>query len=154
MTRQWLANAATYADVYRALLGAGASPDAAADAVQDAYVRALELTEAPTNPGGWMFVVALRHWKRARWRARLLGPLRAATAAAPNSEQSRVEAIDAVRAVRALPTREREVVVARYLLGLSQVETAARLGISPGTVAATTHHATEKLREWLKLDDQ
>jgi RNA polymerase sigma-70 factor (ECF subfamily) len=140
--------------VYRALLGAGASPDAAADAVQDAYVRALELTEAPSNPGGWIFVVALRHWKRARWRARLLGPLRTVTAAAPNSEQSRVEAIDAVRAVRALPTREREVVVARYLLGLSQVETAARLGISQGTVAATTHHATEKLREWLKLDDQ
>jgi RNA polymerase sigma-70 factor (ECF subfamily) len=153
MTGQWLADPATYGRVYRALIGAGASPEAAADAVQDACVAALRLTTVPANPAGWLFVVALRHWKRARWRVRLLRPLSAVSAATVSPEQARIDALDAVWAVRTLPTREREVIVARYLLGMSQAETAALLRIAPGTVAATTNHATLKLRKWLHVDE-
>jgi RNA polymerase sigma factor (sigma-70 family) len=153
MAGRWLADEATYGRVYRALIGAGASPEAAADAVQDACVAAMRLSAAPANPGGWLFVVGLRHWKRARWRARLLRPLAAAAAADVSPEQARIDALDAVWAVRALPRREREVIVARYLLGLSQMETATLLGIAPGTVAAATNHATKKLRKWLHVDE-
>jgi RNA polymerase sigma factor (sigma-70 family) len=153
MASRWLADPVTYGRVFRALIGAGASPEAAADAVQDACVAALRLPTAPTNPAGWLFVVALRHWKRTRWRTRLLQPLAAIGSAPISTEQAHVDALDAVWAVRALPTREREVIVARYVLGLSQAETAALLHIAPGTVAATTNHATQKLRKWLHVDD-
>jgi RNA polymerase sigma factor (sigma-70 family) len=153
MASGWLTDATVRASVYRALIGAGASTDAAADALQDAYVDALELDVAPLSPGGWLFVTALRRWKRTRWRGRLFRPLAAARSVG-TPDQFNVDALDAVAAVRRLPTRQREVIVARYLLGLSQAETAELLGIAPGTVAATTHQATARLRTWLQIHDE
>jgi RNA polymerase sigma-70 factor (sigma-E family) len=55
------------------------------------------------------------------------------------------------RAVAALPMRKRECVVLRYLLGLSEAETADLLGISVGTVKSQTHKGLRQLRE--RLDD-
>jgi RNA polymerase sigma factor (sigma-70 family) len=48
-----------------------------------------------------------------------------------------------------LPVRQRDVLVARYVIGLSQKETADALGIAQGTVSATQAQATKKLRERL-----
>jgi RNA polymerase sigma factor (sigma-70 family) len=54
----------------------------------------------------------------------------------------------AVRAaVRALPPRQRAVVIARFYGGLSVQETAAALGCAEGTVKATTHQAIRNLRQ-------
>lgn len=53
------------------------------------------------------------------------------------------------RAIAALPARKRECVVLRYLLGLSEAETAAALGISVGTVKSQTHKGLRQLRERL-----
>jgi len=55
------------------------------------------------------------------------------------------------RAVATLPMRKRECVVLRYLLGLSEAETADLLGISVGTVKSQTHKGLRQLRE--RLDD-
>jgi len=55
--------------------------------------------------------------------------------------------------LRRLPRRQREVIVARYIVGLSQHETADSLGIAVGTVAATSAQATKKLRERLDATD-
>ncbi|HEX2317859.1 MAG TPA: SigE family RNA polymerase sigma factor [Streptosporangiaceae bacterium] len=51
------------------------------------------------------------------------------------------------RAIAALPVRKRECVVLRFLLGLSEAETAALLGISVGTVKSQTHKGLRLLRE-------
>jgi RNA polymerase sigma-70 factor (sigma-E family) len=51
------------------------------------------------------------------------------------------------RAIAALPVRKRECVVLRFLLGLSEAETAELLGISVGTVKSQTHKGLRLLRE-------
>jgi RNA polymerase sigma-70 factor (ECF subfamily) len=143
----------SYARVYRALVAAGASGPDAADALQDAVETALRQTSRIERPAAWLFVVALRRWKAQRWRARLLAPLewlRQEGAVSPPGEN----AVLLLSELRRLPSREREVIVARYIVGLSQREAAEALGIAVGTVAATTVHATRKLRERLGGRDE
>ena len=53
-------------------------------------------------------------------------------------------------AVAALPIRKRECVVLRFLLGLSEAETAEVLGISVGTVKSQTHKGLRLLRDRLE----
>lgn len=53
-------------------------------------------------------------------------------------------------ALAALPPRRREVLVLRFYLELSEAETAAVLGISPGTVKSTTARGLAALARALK----
>jgi RNA polymerase sigma-70 factor (sigma-E family) len=53
------------------------------------------------------------------------------------------------RAVAALPYRKRACVVLRYLVGLSEAETADVLGVTVGTVKSQTHKALRQLRDAL-----
>src|SRR5918912_432506 len=72
----WLRNCElAYPKVYRGLVAMGASPDDAADAAQDAFERALSVRTTPRSAEGWLFIVALRNWKRTRWRQRVFRPL-------------------------------------------------------------------------------
>jgi RNA polymerase sigma factor (sigma-70 family) len=138
-----------YPRVYRALVALGASPEDAADALQDAFERGLRRgrsdTRAIDRPDAWLFVVALRRWRTHRWRRRLFLPLDAlrdrSTTPAPGEN-----AVVLISELKRLPRREREVITCRYILGLTQRETALTLGIAVGTVAAATVHATRKLR--------
>jgi len=126
----------------------GASPADAADALQDAFVRALKEDGAEVlRPEGWLFVVALRRWRTARWRNRIfvtIGDRSVGQVPPPG-----VDAVTLIGELQRLTQRQREVIVARYVVGLSQQETAKSLGIAVGTVAATTAQATRKLRERL-----
>ena len=137
---------AAYPQVYRGLVALGARPDEAEDALHDAFVRGLEGADV-SSPPGWLFVVAVRRWRRRRWRDRIFRPL----AAAPRVESPEpVMRIDLFDALRKLPRRQREVLVARYIVGLSQDETASVLGIARGTVAATATQAARALRARLE----
>ena len=145
---EWLlACEASYPKVYRALIALGASPEDAADALQDAFEDALGEHGVVAKPAGWMFVVASRAWKRHRWRNRIFRPLAALRHAAHVA--SRDGEIDLLVELAKLTERQRAVIVSRYVLGLSQAETAELLDIAPGTVAATAHQATGLLRERL-----
>jgi RNA polymerase sigma-70 factor (ECF subfamily) len=136
-----------YPKVYRALVAMGASPEDAADALQDAFEDALSERGAVAKPQGWLFVVACRAWKRHRWRHRFFRPLAALRGATHFA--SREDEIDLLVELAKLTERQREVIVSRYVLGLSQSETAELLDIAPGTVAATAHQATARLRKGL-----
>ena len=136
-----------YPQVYRAVIAMGASDAEAADAVQDAYERALRQGRPLERPEVWLFVVAVRRWRAARWRQRIFGPLSGVREMGP--DPGHAEQLDLLAAVAALPRRQREVLIARYVLGLSQVEVAQQLHIAVGTVAATTSQATRSLRERL-----
>lgn len=136
-----------YPQVYRAVIAMGASASEAADAVQDAYERALRQGRPLERPEGWLFVVAARRWRADRWRRRIFRPLTGLRLSA--AERPDTERIDLLAAIAKLPPRQREVLVARYVMGLTQAETAQLLRIAQGTVAATTSHATRSLRERL-----
>jgi len=138
--------AAAYPQVYRGLVALGARPDEAEDALHDAFVRGLEGADV-ASPPGWLFVVATRRWRRRRWRDRIFRPLAAVTRTEAAEPAVRIDLFDALRK---LPRRQREVLVARYIVGLSQDETASVLGIARGTVAATATQATRALRARLE----
>lgn len=126
------------------LLGAG---DDTPDVVQEAFVKAyLALdrfrVEEPFRP--WLLTIVANE-TRNRWRRTsrhrtvpltLLGE-DASRSVDPSPEQvaEDAETSRALRdAVAALPARQREVVVCRYLLDMAEHDTAQVLGIPPGTV--------------------
>ena len=108
------------------------------------------------------------HWRRARadnpvtyarrvlvnlhtdrWRKRRREVL---TDTLPETDQSpghgdRVDlALDLVRVLQALPRRERECVVLRHYLDLSEKDAATTLGVSTGTVKSSTSRGLAALR--------
>jgi RNA polymerase sigma factor (sigma-70 family) len=135
-----------YPEIYRGLVALGARPDEAEDALHDAFVRGLEGAHV-SRAAGWLFVVSLRRWRRRRFRDRIFSPLRAIARSTTPSPEVRIDLFDALAK---LPRRQREVMVARYVVGLSQMETADALGIARGTVAATTTQAAQALRARLE----
>ena len=137
---------AAYTTVYRGLIAMGYPTHDAADAVQDAFEDALRQRTPVDRAEGWLFVVAHRRLRRSRWRQRKFHPLELVRG---SIRSDRDEEIDLLTELRRLTERQRTVVVARYVLGLSQAEIAEVLGITPGTVAATAHQATALLRERL-----
>jgi RNA polymerase sigma factor (sigma-70 family) len=60
------------------------------------------------------------------------------------------EAARVAAAVRALPTRQREVVVARYYLGLSEAQTAQLLQVGLGSVKRHAHRALRTLQSGIE----
>jgi RNA polymerase sigma-70 factor (ECF subfamily) len=134
-----------YKRIFRALIAVGASADEASDALQEAYEQILRQKTPPDRVDGWLFVVAQRRWRRQRWRRRIFAPL----AAARRQSVEAHEAMGVLSEVRKLPMRQRQVFVARHVLGLTNEETAHALGVAEGTVSATNHHALQALRERL-----
>jgi RNA polymerase sigma factor (sigma-70 family) len=132
--------------VFRALVAIGAHPDEAEDALHDAFVLALRQREYIARPEGWLFVVASRRWRRHRIRSAIFRPLSLFTQAAePDWAKSEL-----LTEMRRLPLRQRQVLAARYLIGLSQEETAAALGIARGTVGPHTTQGLARLRKRLE----
>lgn len=53
------------------------------------------------------------------------------------------------QALRALPARQRDAVVLRYLVDMSEYDVAQTLGVAPGTVKSHLHRAVTRLRAQL-----
>lgn len=140
------------------LLGAGADAD---DVVQEAFVKAYRAlgryrSEAPFRP--WLLRIvanetrnSLRGRVRRERLARRALELRAPDdplANAIDEERRR----DLIAAVRTLSTKDREVVVCRYFLGLSEAETATTLSLNRGTLKSRTSRALARLRDRLDVE--
>jgi len=133
--------------VYRGLVAMGGSSSDAEDALQDAFEAAMRARVPGSKPEGWLFVVAIRSWRRHRWRGRIFHPLQVAKVVASHADRD--GEIDLLVELAKLPGRQRAVLVARHVLGLSQNETAIALGMAPGTVGSIGHRAIKTLRERL-----
>ena len=140
----------SYRRVFASVLLVSGDHAAVADAVDEAFARALERwprVRGMRSPTGWTFVVARNHLRRAARRA------------ARERETERVEPaageVDVAlwTTVASLPKREREVIALRYVAGLTEAEIASTLGIAPGTVARCLHDARARLHSMLAPEE-
>ena len=141
-----------YVGFRNALAAVTGDRDAARDAVQEAFARALRERhrfrgDAPIE--AWIFRIALRSALTARRRAEeaLDGDPLAASGMAGDRDPALAAAL------RALPPRRRLVVFLRYFADLSYADIARALGVSEGTVAATLAQAHASLREALSPEE-
>jgi RNA polymerase sigma-70 factor (ECF subfamily) len=131
----------------------------AEDAAQEAFVKAYYAlprfrTDAPFRP--WLLKIVTNEARnRARSTRRRQGlALRAAAVsdgdAAPSPEAAALDGAERealVAALNVLPSADREVIGYRFLLGLSESETAELLGVRPGTVKSRLSRAMARLRD-------
>jgi RNA polymerase sigma factor (sigma-70 family) len=130
--------------------------------VQDGFLNAYRALGhfrrgAPFRP--WLLrIVANEAKTRVRKQRRQLRIVAAAASdlpSHPDSTESSVLGADVRRRVLAaaeqLPAKHREVVFFRYLLDLSEGETADVLGVPPGTVKSRLSRALERLSEIVEL---
>jgi RNA polymerase sigma-70 factor (ECF subfamily) len=134
------------------------------DAVQEAFLKAHAALPrfragAPFRP--WLLrIVANEARNRRRSAGRRAGlAQRAGAVAGPMTAPSPESAILAderqaglVTAINGLRDEDREVIGARFLLDLSEGETAEALGIPRGTVKSRTSRALGRLREVLRTE--
>jgi RNA polymerase sigma factor (sigma-70 family) len=147
--------------VAAAIGGAGVADDAA----QEAFVRAYGFLHrfragAPFRP--WLLTIVAnvaRNQRRSagRWSraSRATCELGVAPGLAPSAEDVALtgEGNGALRAaVDALPVRYRDVVACRYLLDLTEDETARVLGIARGTVKSRLSRALDRLERHVERE--
>ncbi|HEV2375347.1 MAG TPA: RNA polymerase sigma factor [Streptosporangiaceae bacterium] len=138
------------------LLGAGEESD---DVVQEAFVKAfrhLSRFRAGEPFGPWLLRIVTNETRNLarsrRRRAALAVRLGIAESAGTAADAPVDEVLAAERraqllaAVRALPDRERQVLVCRYFLDLSEAETAQVLAWPLGSVKSRTWRALNRLR--------
>jgi len=135
--------------VYRALVVGIGEGDLAREAVDEAMVRAYErwrTVSTMENREGWVYRVA-SNWATSRLRRRRLQFRRMPSVEAAHDP----EVVDPrlLEAVRRLSPKHRDVVVARYLLDMSESSTAQALGIPDGTVKSRLSRALVELKEAL-----
>jgi RNA polymerase sigma-70 factor (ECF subfamily) len=141
--------------VLAALTVASGRPDVAADATDEAFVRAYERWERVRrmdSPGGWLYRVALNDLRRrCRRQALERELLRRQSPPAPVAVP--IPAPDVWEAVRRLPTRQRTAVALRYILDLSEPEVARVMGVSRGSASASLVTARRTLEARLADDE-
>jgi RNA polymerase sigma factor (sigma-70 family) len=132
--------------------GSWAAEDAAQEAMIDISVS-IEKLRDPRAVHAWALRIATRRaLKTARWE-RVRRVIRR-EAEIPEREFEEVDARHAalMGAIRALPPRQRAVLVLRLYSGLSEAETADVLGCSVGTVKSQLHDARRRLAAELQED--
>ena len=129
----------------------------AEDAVQEAFVkayRALPRFRAGSPFRPWLLRIVTneaRNRVRSRRRREALALRSSAVSgdAAPSPEAAALEVEERrelLESVDRLPEGDREIISYRYVLGLSEAETAAALGVPHGTVKSRLSRAMTRLR--------
>ena len=143
-----------YDRLVRALTILAGEREAAADAVQEAFVRLVrgwDRLSAYEDPAGWVRRVALNQiydHRRAIWRqARLLLRMRQQYAA-PFGASAGDEAV--WERLQTLPLKQRTALALYYVDGLTAREVAETMQVSEGTVKQHLHRGRETLRESMR----
>ncbi len=133
----------------------------AEEAAQDAFVKAFRAlgrfrSGEPLRP--WLLVIVANEARNRRRSAgrrtalvlRAAGEGRPSGEAAPSPEAALLAGerrATLLAGLGRLSERDRVVIACRYLLELSEAETAATLGVRPGTVKSRLSRALDRLRE-------
>jgi RNA polymerase sigma factor (sigma-70 family) len=132
----------------------------APDAVSEAFTRAFSVWDRVAvmeRPEAWVYTVAInvlrRRGRRAGTERRLLRQLNDREIdAAPREPHDADDALWV--AVGALPPRQRHAVALRYVLGFTQHEVAAAMGVTDGTAASTLAKARAALAQRLGTTEE
>ncbi len=154
-----------YRRLYRIALGYLREREDSLDVVQEAFVKVYQAAprwDGSADAGPWLSRVtvnlAIDRWRRNKRRGQTFSPLVEGdhldalkdTRPAPDRGLLHRDAGSKVQqALRALPERQRAVVVLRHYQELSLEEIADTLGISLGTVKSSLHRALHRMRETL-----
>ena len=139
-----------YRRVFASVLVVSGDRAATADAVDEAFARALERwprVRTMGSPIGWTFTVARNLLRRAARRSAREHSVEVGADPAPEVDVALWDT------VRSLPKRERELVALRYVAGLTEPEIATTLGIAKGTVARGLHDARAHLHAMLAPEE-
>ncbi len=127
----------------------------AEDLVQDAFVRLVGRLRHLREPNAfWAYLrrtivnLATSHFRHRRVERAYLERLAAVPGAHANDNQELDESMHQV--LLGLPQRQRAAIVLRFYEDLSDVQTAAVLGCSPGTVRSLVSRGMQTLREGLE----
>jgi RNA polymerase sigma-70 factor (sigma-E family) len=145
-------------DLVRAAVFLGAQPHEAEDLAQTTLVRCYHQWAKVTGADNRdayvyrMLLNCLRDTRRTRWWK---GRVDRELVDSPVTDSSEaIATADAVhRALDTLPKGHREVVVLRYFVQLTEAQTAATLGVAPGTVKSRLSRALAKLADSHHLTD-
>ncbi|WP_245718964.1 RNA polymerase sigma factor [Micromonospora rhizosphaerae] len=154
------------ASAYRTAVLLGAGSDAE-DVIQEAFVkgyRKLSRYRGESSFRSWLLAIVSNETRNLhRSRSRRDGLVLRAAAASPKSEIAEDDAVAGVlaaerraalvQALRLLPAKDREVIVCRFFLDLSEDETGTMLGWPRGTVKSRTSRALVKLRGLLQVEE-
>ena len=147
---------AHYGRLVRALTVAGGSREAAADAVQEAFVKAhlhWRRIRRYDDPVGWIRRVAINGLRdEHRRRQRKLNAERRMANERPVSGEPGID--DTAALLAQLPQRQRMAVALYYVDGMSVAEVAAAMRLSEGAVKFHLHAGRAKLREAIGREDR
>jgi RNA polymerase sigma-70 factor (sigma-E family) len=137
--------------LYRVAYLLTADRNRAEELTQDAFARTYAAWERVRRDDAYAYtrrVMVNLHtdwWRARRWRERLVDQVPDVPGTA-DPETATVHRNTVTRALQALTRRERTVIVYRYFLDLTELQTARELGLALGTVKSTTARALAKLR--------
>ena len=127
----------------------------AEEVVQEAFIRLLvrwSTISGYDDPEGWVRLVAFRlaisRRQRARYRLRFTRRVDADAQMDPPT----ADGVDVLRALRAIPLKQREVVVLHHLMDMSIEQIAAELGVPTGTVKSRLARARSALAPLLRIE--
>jgi RNA polymerase sigma-70 factor (ECF subfamily) len=133
-------------------------PALAADALDEAFVRAIERwgrVRSMDEPAGWVWRtatnVARRRMRRHGLEGRALRRHSAGRAAATRELSG--DDVDLRRALLTLTERQRTAIVLHYIADLPVSDVADLMGVATGTVSATLHQARTLLAARLETVD-
>ncbi len=138
-----------YAAVFRAAYVVSGDREAAEDATQEAFARALarwRRLERESWVAGWVMKTAINVARRQRRRRPVVQP-------SPAQEPDAEAVLDLRRAIARLPRRQQEAVVLHYLVGLPIGEAARAMGCREGTVKVHLSRARAALADSLERQD-
>jgi RNA polymerase sigma-70 factor (ECF subfamily) len=151
--------------LYRIAVGYLREREDALDVVQEAFVKVFQAAsrwDGSADAGPWLSRVTVNlsidRWRRNKRRGQTFSPLAegdhldvlADHRPAPDrGVEGRESGERLAVALRALPERQRAVVVLRHYQELSLEEIASTLGMSLGTVKSSLHRALHRMRDTL-----